>query len=100
MFDSVKIGDLGVARTLSSTASFASTVVGSPFYLSPELVKGEPYNTATDIWALGCVLYELCNLRKPFEATNQAALIMNILQSEPKRIQQRKNNRDTGMSVR
>ena len=82
-FSSIKIGDFGVARALSSSSSFATTMVGSPLYLSPELVKGEKYNSETDVWALGCVCYELCCLRKPFEAANQAALIMTILNHTP-----------------
>ncbi|KAK2959404.1 putative G2-specific protein kinase nimA [Blattamonas nauphoetae] len=80
--NTVKIGDLGVARTLG-TASFAQTTVGTPYYLSPELVQGEPYNEKSDLWAFGCVIYELCTFRKPFEAPNQAALLMKIMQASP-----------------
>ena len=48
----------------------AFTVVGTPYYLSPELCEEKPYNNKSDIWSLGCVLYELCTLRHPFEAMN------------------------------
>ena len=57
--DSVRIGDLGVAKVLSNTSAFARTMVGTPFYLSPELCEERPYNVKSDVWALGCVLYEL-----------------------------------------
>ena len=58
--DKVKIGDLGVAKMLSETSNMAQTVVGTPYYLSPELCEEKPYNNKSDIWSLGCVLYELC----------------------------------------
>ncbi len=51
----VRIGDLGVARTL--TGDFASTVVGTPYYLSPEMCEEKPYNEKTDVWAMGCLIY-------------------------------------------
>eukprot|EP00826_Nyctotherus_ovalis_P011483 TRINITY_DN12989_c0_g3_i2.p1 TRINITY_DN12989_c0_g3~~TRINITY_DN12989_c0_g3_i2.p1 ORF type:complete len:278 (-),score=72.14 TRINITY_DN12989_c0_g3_i2:1129-1962(-) len=77
----VRLGDLGVAKVLNSTANFAHTMVGTPYYLSPELCQGKPYNEKSDVWSLGCVLYELCALKHPFEARNQAALVMKIIQS-------------------
>lgn len=43
-------------------------VVGTPCYISPELCEGKPYNQKSDIWALGCVLYELASLKRAFEA--------------------------------
>jgi NIMA (never in mitosis gene a)-related kinase len=81
----IKIGDLGVAKKLSEN-NFAKTVIGTPYYLSPEICKEKPYNEKSDIWALGCILYELCTFKHPFEATNQAALINKILKENPKPI--------------
>ena len=80
--DKIKIGDLGVARELNHTANMAHTVVGTPYYLSPELCEEKPYNNKSDIWSLGCVLYEMCTLRHPFEAQNQGALILKILRGK------------------
>lgn len=60
----------------------AHTVVGTPYYLSPELCEEKPYNNKSDIWSLGCVLYELCTLRHPFEAMNQGALALKILRAQ------------------
>jgi NIMA (never in mitosis gene a)-related kinase 1/4/5 len=57
---SLKIGDLGVAKMLNSTKSYAASVVGTPYYLSPELCANKPYNKQSDVWALGCILYECC----------------------------------------
>jgi len=68
--DVIKIGDLGVAKQLETSLKMASTVVGTPYYLSPELCEEKPYNNKSDIWSLGCVLYELCTQKHPFEANN------------------------------
>ena len=56
-----RIGDLGVAKAMHENANFAHTMVGTPYYLSPEMCEEKPYNEKSDIWALGCVLYEMCN---------------------------------------
>jgi NIMA (never in mitosis gene a)-related kinase len=66
--DVIKIGDLGAEKQLET--SMAQTIVGTPYYLSPELCEEKPYNQKTDIWSLGCVLYEMCTFNHPFEATN------------------------------
>nr|XP_053632557.1 serine/threonine-protein kinase Nek8-like [Cherax quadricarinatus] len=74
----VKIGDFGISKILSSKSK-AHTVVGTPCYLSPELCQEKPYNQKSDIWALGCVLYELLTLRRAFEAETLPALIVKIM---------------------
>ena len=61
---------------------FAQTMVGTPYYLSPEMCEERPYNEKSDIWALGCVLYELCTFKYPFEATNQGALVLKIIRGK------------------
>ena len=78
----IKIGDLGVAKELNQ-ASFASTIIGTPYYLSPEMCEDKPYNQKSDVWALGCILYELCTYRHPFNASNHGALILKILNADP-----------------
>ena len=75
----VKIGDFGIAKSLSKTKSNAMTIIGTPYYFSPEIINGEPYNYKTDIWSLGVVLYEMCNLKLPFDSNNIAQLSMKIL---------------------
>ncbi|XP_013380324.1 serine/threonine-protein kinase Nek8 isoform X2 [Lingula anatina] len=74
----VKIGDFGISKVLSSKSK-AYSVVGTPCYISPELCEGKPYNQKSDIWALGCVLYELASLKRAFEAQNLPALILKIM---------------------
>jgi NIMA (never in mitosis gene a)-related kinase 1/4/5 len=65
--NTVKIGDFGISKPLDFTEQLADTPLGTPFYLSPEVVLGQKYDYKSDIWMLGCVLYELITLRKPFE---------------------------------
>lgn len=55
----VKIGDLGVAKLLDTSTAFAQTIVGTPYYLSPELCADQPYRDKSDCWALGVLLYEV-----------------------------------------
>nr|XP_042901634.1 serine/threonine-protein kinase Nek8 isoform X4 [Parasteatoda tepidariorum] len=74
----IKIGDFGISKVLTSKSK-AYTVVGTPCYISPELCEGKPYNQKSDIWALGCVLYELMTLKRPFDAATLPALIMKIM---------------------
>jgi NIMA (never in mitosis gene a)-related kinase len=82
----VKLGDFGLARNL--TSQFANTMVGTPFYMSPELISGRGYDEKSDIWALGCVLYEMATLRPPFNSIlrSEDELKRNITTSIPKRI--------------
>eukprot|EP00164_Ancoracysta_twista_P027733 GFYU01054806.1.p1 GENE.GFYU01054806.1~~GFYU01054806.1.p1 ORF type:complete len:429 (+),score=165.12 GFYU01054806.1:78-1364(+) len=75
--NNIKIGDFGLARILGN-GSLARTNVGTPFYMSPEQVKELPYNEKTDIWSLGCLIYEMCALVPPFEAHNTLALATKI----------------------
>ncbi|ORY02602.1 never in mitosis gene a-related expressed kinase 2 [Basidiobolus meristosporus CBS 931.73] len=76
----IKLGDFGLSRVLDDPATmFAKTYVGTPYYMSPELINGQPYDAKSDIWALGCVLYEICALKPPFPAQSQAVLFNKIL---------------------
>ena len=68
--NNIKIGDFGLARLMGEDSVFDSTNVGTPYYMSPEQISEQKYNEKCDIWATGCVIYELCSLRAPFEATN------------------------------
>ncbi|XP_052004336.1 serine/threonine-protein kinase Nek5 [Xyrauchen texanus] len=74
----VKLGDFGIARMLNNTMELVRTCVGTPYYLSPEICESRPYNNKTDVWSLGCVLYELCTLRHPFEGSNLKQLVLRI----------------------
>ncbi|KFV39695.1 Serine/threonine-protein kinase Nek3, partial [Gavia stellata] len=73
-----KLGDFGSARLLAHPVSYACTYVGTPYYVPPEIWESMPYNNKSDIWSLGCILYELCTLRHPFQANSWKHLILKI----------------------
>uniref|UniRef100_A0A8C9VQA7 non-specific serine/threonine protein kinase n=1 Tax=Scleropages formosus TaxID=113540 RepID=A0A8C9VQA7_SCLFO len=76
----IKLGDYGLAKKLDSQFSMAETCVGTPYYMSPELCQGVKYNFKSDIWAMGCVLFELLTLTRTFDATNPLNLCVKIVQ--------------------
>jgi len=57
---------------------FASTYVGTPFYMSPEICAAEKYTLKSDIWSLGCIIYELCSREPPFNAKSHFQLVQRI----------------------
>jgi serine/threonine protein kinase len=76
--DSLKVGDLGLGRLLSVETICAVTKVGTPLYMSPELLNGEGYDMRTDIWSLGCIIYELCELKSPFRNEAEKISMQNL----------------------
>ena len=76
---SIQIGDFGIARVLQHTQDCARTAIGTPYYLSPEICQNKPYNQKSDIWALGCILYEMVTLRHAFDADSMEGLVLKIL---------------------
>ncbi|XGW21233.1 hypothetical protein V3C99_004296 [Haemonchus contortus] len=77
----VKIGDFGISKVMGTEtlAQGAKTVVGTPYYISPEMCSGKTYNEKSDMWALGCILYEMVCLQKAFEGENLPALVNKIM---------------------
>ncbi|KAJ3871710.1 kinase-like domain-containing protein [Lentinula edodes] len=63
--NSVKLGDFGLSKSLLQT-NFANTYVGTPYYMSPEVMQEKAYDSKSDIWSLGCLIYELCAHKPPF----------------------------------
>ncbi|XP_065829595.1 serine/threonine-protein kinase Nek4-like isoform X2 [Oscarella lobularis] len=80
--DIVKVGDLGIARILESPADMATTLIGTPYYMSPELFSNQPYNYKSDVWSLGCVVYEMTTLKHAFSARNMSGLVFRILRGK------------------
>ncbi|KAM4625355.1 serine/threonine-protein kinase Nek9 [Polymixia lowei] len=78
--DLIKLGDYGLAKKLDSQFAMAETCVGTPYYMSPELCQGVKYNFKSDIWAMGCVIFEVLTLTRTFDATNPLNLCVKIVQ--------------------
>lgn len=78
----ILIGDFGISKVLESTA-FASSCVGTPAYMSPELMRNERYDYHVDMWALGCICFELCTLQLPFVAQSLLDLACKIMEQHP-----------------
>lgn len=72
--ENLKVGDLGLSRQLSSQTFEAFSRVGTPLYMSPEVLQGKGYDWKSDVWSLGCISYELCMLRSPFRETDKENL--------------------------
>lgn len=74
----IKLGDMNVSKVIKNI--FAYTQTGTPFYASPEVWREDPYDVKTDIWSLGCLMFELCMLRPPFDASNLDELFSKVQQ--------------------
>jgi len=79
----VKIGDFGIARVLQNTYDVAQTAIGTPYYLSPEICQEKPYNQKSDIWSVGCILYEMLTLHHAFDGNSMRSLVYKILKGCP-----------------
>ncbi|XP_012937764.1 uncharacterized protein LOC101851545 [Aplysia californica] len=78
----VKIGDFGISKMMGSANKGAETVLGTPYYISPEMCEGKLYSFKSDIWALGCILYEMACFQKTFEGSNLPALVNKIMKGQ------------------
>ncbi|XP_051767713.1 serine/threonine-protein kinase Nek4 isoform X2 [Ctenopharyngodon idella] len=78
----IKVGDLGIARVLENQNDMASTLIGTPYYMSPELFSNKPYNYKSDIWALGCCVYEMATLKHAFNAKDMNSLVYRIVEGK------------------
>jgi serine/threonine-protein kinase len=83
-FESVRVVDFGLAKLLADAgAGPAGTVVGTPFYMSPEQGMGEPLDTRSDVYSLGAMFYEMLSGKRPFEADTVSGVINRHLYEPP-----------------
>ena len=75
---SVKLGDLNVSKVFRKNMGYTQT--GTPYYASPEVWNDKPYDTKSDIWSMGCVLYEMTALKPPFRAKNMEGLYKKVIE--------------------
>ncbi|XP_052356834.1 serine/threonine-protein kinase Nek11-like [Oncorhynchus keta] len=85
----VKIGDFGVSCLLMGSCDLATTFTGTPYYMSPEVLNHHGYDSKSDIWAIGCILYEMCCLSHAFEGHNFLSVVMKIVEGETPRLTDR-----------
>ncbi|GIY81843.1 hypothetical protein CDAR_42952 [Caerostris darwini] len=81
----VKVGDLGIAQVLKAAEVMATTFTSTPYYMNPEVLSGKPYNQKTDVWALGCCMYEIATLEYIFAAQNMQKLVKGKIPSIPRK---------------
>ena len=72
----VKLGDLNVSKVIKMNLAYTQT--GTPYYASPEVWADKPYDFKSDIWSVGCIIYELCTLKPPFRGSNLQELFKTV----------------------
>lgn len=77
----VKIGDFGISKIMD-TKVHAQTILGTPYYFSPEMCEGKNYDEKSDVWAMGCILGEMCCKQKTFSASNLSDLVKKIMNGQ------------------
>ncbi|XP_041102659.1 serine/threonine-protein kinase Nek11-like [Polyodon spathula] len=78
----VKIGDFGVSCLLMGSCDLATTFTGTPYYMSPEALNHQGYNSKSDIWSLACILYEMCCLDHAFTGNNFLSVVLKIVEGK------------------
>lgn len=80
----IKLCDFGFARAMSTNTIVLTSIKGTPLYMSPELVKEQPYDATADLWSLGVILYELYVGQPPFYTNSIYSLINHIVKDPVK----------------
>ena len=81
-----KLGDMNVSKVIKDKVLLTQT--GTPYYASPEVWNDEPYSYKSDLWSIGCVIYEICALRPPFRGKDLDELYVNVCKGKIERISQ------------
>ncbi|GLI64356.1 hypothetical protein VaNZ11_007596, partial [Volvox africanus] len=78
----VLIGDFGLAKQLQRTFEMARTPIGTPYYMAPEIYEEQPYSFKSDVWALGCVMYEMMTGKAAFAADNLSRVVLRVIRGQ------------------
>lgn len=79
-----KLGDMNVSKIAKNGLLYTQT--GTPYYASPEVWKDKPYDSKSDIWSLGCVIYEMATLKPPFRAEDMDGLYKKVIKGAYQKI--------------
>lgn len=79
-----KLGDMNVSKIAKNGLLYTQT--GTPYYASPEVWKDKPYDSKSDIWSLGCVIYEMATLKPPFRAEDMDGLYKRVIKGAYQKI--------------
>lgn len=82
----IKLGDFGISKILECSLDYTNSALGTPYYLSPEICSLDKYNLKTDIWMLGCLIYELSTFKRPFAGESIPAIVNSIKNKDPEEI--------------
>jgi NIMA (never in mitosis gene a)-related kinase len=82
---SVKLGDMNVSK-VANNKGLNFTQTGTPYYASPEIWLDKPYDVKSDVWSLGCVLYEMICLNPPFQAEDMRGLYKKVIKGQYRKI--------------
>ena len=82
-----KLGDLNVSKVARKGLGYTQT--GTPYYASPEVWEEKPYDNKSDVWSLGCVIYEMITLRPPFQAKSMEDLYKKVMRGIYPKISQK-----------
>jgi serine/threonine protein kinase len=82
-YSNIRVVDFGLSKNFSKQNPFLQTTCGSPAYVSPEIIREEPYTTAADVWASGVLLYAMVCGSLPFDGDNLSAMLQAILSASP-----------------
>ena len=78
----VQVADLGFAKKLGGEEALTCTQLGTPLYMAPEIFAGKAYSHKVDVWALGCVFYQMLTGKTPFTGMDKKDLIKNLKQGD------------------
>ena len=81
------LGDFSVSRQLQGSEELASTITGTPYFMAPELMRGQSYDVASDVWSLGVTLYHMLMLELPYKATSLSELANQVVHGPPPVVQ-------------